>query len=86
MIYKLVTVVEGDLKAPYSIATTLRSREGHYFFPQTAPLTLDPYLIMLSVKQGGIKYHFFLVFGMTQPGIELWSLRPLANTLTIMLK
>ena len=38
---------------------------------------------MLSVKQGGIKYHF-LVFGMTQPGIEPRSPGPLANTLTIM--
>ena len=27
---------------------------------------------MLSVKERGIKY--FWVFGMTQPGIELWSL------------
>ena len=30
---------------------------------------------MMSVKQGGIKYHF-LIFGMTQPAIE-----PQANTL-----
>ena len=36
------------------------------------------YLIMLSVKQGSMKYHFW-VFGMTRPGIE-----PLANTQTIM--
>ena len=34
---------------------------------------------MLSVKQGGIKYHFG-VFRMTRPGIELQSLGPLANT------
>ena len=39
---------------------------------------------MLSVKQGGIKYNFFWVFGMTWPGIESRSPRPLANTLTIM--
>ena len=38
---------------------------------------------MLKVKQGGIKYYFW-VFGMTPPGIEFWSPRPLANTLTIM--
>ena len=43
-------------------------------------LTLDSYLIMLSVKQEGIKYHF-LSFGMTQSGIEPQSPRPLANTL-----
>ena len=42
--------------------------------------TLDPYLLMLSVKQGKIKYHFFLVFSMTQPRIETLSSGPLANT------
>ena len=38
---------------------------------------------MLHVKQGGIKYHFW-VFGMTRPGVELRSPGPLANSLTIM--
>ena len=42
-------------------------------------LTLDTYLIMLSVKHRGIKNHFW-VFGMIRPGIELQSPRPLANT------
>ena len=37
---------------------------------------------MLSVKQGGIKYHFG-VFGMTPPGIERKSLWRLANILLI---
>ena len=55
---KLVTLVESDPKASFSIATTPRCRGGHYFFPWIAPFTLDPYFIMLSVKQGGIKYHF----------------------------
>ena len=36
---------------------------------------------MLSAKQGGIKYNFLKVFGMTRPGIEPRSLGPLANTL-----
>ena len=45
---KLATLVEGDLKAPFPIATT----------PGLLHFTLDPYLIMLSDKQGGIKYHF----------------------------
>ena len=53
-----LTIVEGDLKAPFQIATTTRCRGGCYSFPWIAPLTLNPYLIMLSVKQGGIKYHF----------------------------
>ena len=38
---------------------------------------------MVNVKQGGIKYHFW-VFGMTRPGIEPRSPGPLAITQTIM--
>ena len=54
---RLLTVVEGDLKIPFSIATTPRCRGGHFPFPWIVPLTFDLYLIMLSVKQG-VKYHF----------------------------
>ena len=54
----LASIVEGDPKALFSIATTLRCRGGCYSFPRLLHFTLDPYLIMLSVKQGGIKYHF----------------------------
>ena len=39
---------------------------------------------MLSVKQGGSKYHFG-VFGITRPWIEPRSRGPLANTLLIRL-
>ncbi len=35
---KLMTVVEGDQKAPFSIATTQRCRGGRYSFPRIAPL------------------------------------------------
>ena len=35
---KLATIVEGDPKAPFSIATTPRYRGGCYFFPWIAPL------------------------------------------------
>ena len=55
---KLATIVEDDPKAPFSIATTPKCRGGRYSFPGLLFFTLDPYLIMLSVKQGGIKYHF----------------------------
>ena len=55
---QLATIVEGDLKAPFSIATTPRCRGRRYSFPRLLHFTLDPYLIMLRVKQGGIKYHF----------------------------
>ena len=54
----LATVVEGDHKAPFSIATTLRCRGKRYSFPWIAHSTLNMYLILLSVKQGCIKYHF----------------------------
>ncbi len=53
------TIVEGNPKAPFSIATTPMCRGRRYSFPGLLYFTLDPYLIMLSVKQGGIKYHFF---------------------------
>ena len=34
---------------------------------------------MLSVKQGGIKYHFLKIFEMTRPEIEPWFPGPLLN-------
>ena len=51
-INKLATLVAVDSKAPVSIATTLSCREGYNFFLKIGVLTLDPYLIILSV------YHF----------------------------
>ena len=67
----------GDPKAPFSIATTIATPfSGLLYF------TLDPYFIMPSIKQGGIKYHFW-VFGMTRPGIEPQSPGPLVNILFI---
>ena len=35
---KLATIVEGNQKAPFSIATTPRCWGGHYSFPRIAPL------------------------------------------------
>ena len=46
------TIVESNPKAPSSIATTPMCSGEPYSFPWIAPLTLDPYIIMLSVKQG----------------------------------
>ena len=57
---KLATVVEGDPKASFSIATP---------FPGLLHFTINPYLRMVSVKQGGIKNHYW-VFSMIWPGIE----------------
>ena len=42
---KLATLVEGDLKAPFSIATTPRCRGSATSFPGLVHFTLDPYLI-----------------------------------------
>ena len=74
------TIVEGDLKGPFSIAyyTKVLGR-ALLLSPVLLHFTLDPYLLMLSVKQRGIKYHFW-VFGMTRPGIEPKSPGPLTNT------
>ena len=55
---KLATVVEVDQKAPFSLATTRGVGEGAIPFPGLLHFTLNTYLILLSVKQGGIKYHF----------------------------
>ena len=47
---KLATVVEGDPKTPFSIATTLRCRRGRYSFPWIVPLypRYVPYNAVLS--------------------------------------
>ena len=58
IIIRMLTVVGGDRKAPFSIATTPRCWGGATPFPGFLHFTLDTYLIMLSVKQGGTKYHF----------------------------
>ena len=55
---KLATVVKCDVKTPFSIATKPKCREGATPFSVLRHFTLDPYLIKLSVKQGGIKCHF----------------------------
>ena len=55
---KLATVVEGDQKAPFSILLHRGVGEGATPFPGLLHFTLDSYLILLSVKQGGFMYHF----------------------------
>ena len=63
----------------FSIVTTPKGREGHYSYPWIAPLTLNPYFIMLSVKQGGIKYHFLSLW-YDSTWDWTWFPGPLANT------
>ena len=57
-----MTVVEGNSSRPFSLATPPRCRGRHATpFLGLSYLTLDPYLVMLSVKQGRIKYHFLTI-------------------------
>ena len=88
---KLVTLVEGDQKASFSIATTPRSRGRRYSLPWIAPLYPWYVLILLSVKQGGIKYNFlkFLIWrdlGLNPDLPDHWRTlyqRTATNTITI---
>ena len=54
---KVGNIVEGDPRAPFSIATTLRCRLGRYSIPWIAPLYPWSLPIVLSAKKGSIKYH-----------------------------
>ena len=51
-------LVEGDPRAPFTIASTQSVGEGVTFFHELLHFTLDPYLIMLGVKQWDIEYRF----------------------------
>ena len=72
-----MTKVEGDPKAPFSLATTLRCREECYSFPWIA--SLYPWYAPNYAKCKEASSTIFWVFGMTQPGIEPRSLGSLAN-------
>ena len=78
---KLATVVEGDQKAPFSIATTPRCREEVTLFHGLRHFNLNKYLIMLWVLSKEVSSTISKVFGMTRPEIESRSPGPLANTL-----
>ena len=73
---KLVTVVEGDPKAPFSIATTQRCRGRRYSFTldcSTLPLIRTIYCWVLSKE---VSSTIFKVFGMTRPGLpDHWRTR-----------
>ena len=80
--YKLTTFGKGDPCLPFQSLQHRGVGDVATLFPGFLHSTLDTYLIMLSVKQVGIRYHFW-DFGMTQPEIETRSPEPLANTLLI---
>ena len=75
--YRFATV--GYPKVPFLLATYNEMLVGNTtYFAGIATLTLDLYLIMLSVKLRGMKYNF-LVFNSTRPRIERRSPRLLRN-------
>ena len=78
---KLVTVVDGDQKAPFSIATTPRCSRGFYSFPWIAPLypRYEPHIVVCKARRYQVP--FFKVFGMTRPGIEPSTPGSLVSTL-----
>ena len=61
-----IIVIKSDPKAPISRGVG----EGTTPFPGLLHFTLNPYLIMLSQARRHQVPFFFLVFGVTQPGIE----------------
>ena len=85
------TVVVGEPKAPFSIATKPCCREEHYSFPSIALPTLDLHFIMLSIKQEGIKFHFFASFVWLDLGLNpgfpdhWWTLKALCQWIYIKL-
>ena len=74
----MVTVVEGNQKAPFSIATTPRCRGGRYSFPWIAPLYpwYAPYNAVCQARRYQVPSK-----SLTRPGITSTSPGPLVNTL-----
>ena len=54
----MVAVVEGDLTPPFQYLLHRGVGEGATPFPGLLHFSLYTYLIMLSVKQWSMKYHF----------------------------
>ena len=55
---KFATVAEGDPKANITLTILTKCSGGRYSFPWVAQL----YLLILSVKGSGIKYHFLCLW------------------------
>ena len=54
----MVTLSRVTQKLPFQMLLHRGVEEGATPFPGLLHFTLDPYLIMLSAKQGSIEYHF----------------------------
>ena len=68
-----IPVVEGGSKAPFSLAIRPKCRRGGYSYLWIAPLSLDPYPMMLSVKQEDIKYQLLSLWN-----DSIWDWTPLS--------
>ena len=79
---KLATVVEGNPKALFSIATTPRCRGRAVLLSQDCSTLSSIRTLYCWVLNKEVSSTIFKVFGMMWPGIELRSPGPLANTLT----
>ena len=55
---QLATLVEGDSKVTFQLQLHQDVRKVDTPFPGLLFFTLNPYFIMLSVKQGDVMYHF----------------------------
>ena len=66
----LISKVEGNSNAPFSIATTPRCRESHNSFPWIAPLYPWYVLFYCWVLNKEVSSTIFKVFDMTRLGIE----------------
>ena len=68
-----MTVVEGDPKAPF---TTPRCWQSTTTFLELYHFLLDPYYIIMTVKQSGIKYPVLSLWN-----DSTWDLAPIARTI-----
>ena len=66
---KLATIVEGNPKAPFSIATTPRCRGGRYSFPGWLYFTLDPHLIIFTNPSARAGYDTRSIFKRSLTGL-----------------
>ena len=84
-IYKLMTVIEDDQKAPFSIATTPRCRGGRYSFPWIVPLYIwyIPYIAEWEVRRYQVPFLKSLVWcdlGLNHCLLDhWWTLYPLGQ-------
>ena len=60
------------------VATSPRCRGGRHSLPWITPLTHGPYHTILSVKSGGIKYHFFSLWY-----DSTWDWTPISRTIGV---